>query len=124
MSPLSTVTRHGAHRHAGGCAPQSAWRVTLHTHHHTTPLPPQPTHPTLVLFRAPTPATWRHWLRALIMCHSDVRLRMLQIWNCGQSVALIDDLPSCKELVERLLSDAHTTLTTVNTAAAVPPSHL
>mmetsp|Transcript_46116 Transcript_46116/g.98519 ORF Transcript_46116/g.98519 Transcript_46116/m.98519 type:complete len:338 (+) Transcript_46116:97-1110(+) len=29
------------------------------------------------------------------------------IWNCGQSVALIDDIPTCQELVTRLIREAH-----------------
>jgi len=29
------------------------------------------------------------------------------IWNCGQSVCLIDDIPTCKDLVERLIREAH-----------------
>jgi len=26
-------------------------------------------------------------------------------WSCGQSIALIDDIPSCKELIERLVDE-------------------
>mmetsp|Transcript_60797 Transcript_60797/g.181143 ORF Transcript_60797/g.181143 Transcript_60797/m.181143 type:complete len:338 (-) Transcript_60797:38-1051(-) len=29
------------------------------------------------------------------------------VWNCGQSVALIDDVPTCKDLVSRLVREAH-----------------
>ena len=28
------------------------------------------------------------------------------VWNCGQSVALIDDVPSCLELVTRIIAEA------------------
>ena len=30
----------------------------------------------------------------------------LGVWNCGQVVALIDDLPTCKELIDRIMSEA------------------
>mmetsp|Transcript_23553 Transcript_23553/g.37516 ORF Transcript_23553/g.37516 Transcript_23553/m.37516 type:complete len:320 (-) Transcript_23553:974-1933(-) len=32
------------------------------------------------------------------------------MWSCGQSVGLIDDIPTCKELVERLVNEAATHL--------------
>jgi hypothetical protein len=35
---------------------------------------------------------------------------ILGIWNCGQSVALIDDIISCQEFVERLIKEAHTAM--------------
>lgn len=39
----------------------------------------------------------------------------LGVWNCGQSVALIDDIPTCKELIARLIREAEETLSsTVN----------
>ena len=34
----------------------------------------------------------------------------LGVWNCGQSVALIDDIPTCKELIARLVREAEETL--------------
>lgn len=34
----------------------------------------------------------------------------LGVWNCGQSVALIDDVPSCRELIARLVREAEDTL--------------
>jgi nitronate monooxygenase len=34
------------------------------------------------------------------------------IWSAGQVVGLIDDLPSCQELVDRMVADAESTITT------------
>ena len=31
----------------------------------------------------------------------------LGIWNCGQSVALVDEVVTCKELIDRLIGEAH-----------------
>ena len=28
------------------------------------------------------------------------------MWSCGQSVGLIEDIPSCKDLVERIVKEA------------------
>ena len=28
------------------------------------------------------------------------------MWSCGQSVGLIDDIPTCKELIERMVAEA------------------
>jgi NADH:quinone reductase (non-electrogenic) len=32
------------------------------------------------------------------------------VWNCGQSVALIDDVPTCQDLISRLISEAEEAL--------------
>jgi nitronate monooxygenase len=34
----------------------------------------------------------------------------LGVWNCGQSVALIDDVPTCKALITRLIQEAEDAL--------------
>eukprot|EP01052_Picozoa_sp_SAG31_P029916 SAG31_NODE_3020_length_4783_cov_23.090521_2_plen_241_part_00 len=31
------------------------------------------------------------------------------VWNCGQVVGLIDDLPTCRELIDRIVTEAETT---------------
>lgn len=36
------------------------------------------------------------------------------IWNAGQSIALIDDVPSCEDLVKRIISEAQASLKNVN----------
>ena len=33
------------------------------------------------------------------------------VWSCGQSMALIDDVPTCKQLVETIVSDAEQVMT-------------
>eukprot|EP00511_Aplanochytrium_stocchinoi_P013510 CAMPEP_0204889956 /NCGR_PEP_ID=MMETSP1349-20130617/23896_1 /ASSEMBLY_ACC=CAM_ASM_000710 /TAXON_ID=215587 /ORGANISM="Aplanochytrium stocchinoi, Strain GSBS06" /LENGTH=275 /DNA_ID=CAMNT_0052054353 /DNA_START=186 /DNA_END=1013 /DNA_ORIENTATION=- len=38
----------------------------------------------------------------------------LGIWNCGQSVALIEDIPTCKELVDRIISEAFDSIDNIN----------
>ena len=41
------------------------------------------------------------------------------VWNCGQSVALIDDVPSCLVMVRRLIAEAEATYRDVG-AQVVP----
>jgi hypothetical protein len=43
------------------------------------------------------------------------------VWNCGQSVALIDDVITCREFVERLVLEAFEARAAVE--AAFPASH-
>lgn len=45
------------------------------------------------------------------------------IWTVGQTVGLIDDIPTCKELVHRMVGDAETAITK-RLAAMVVPSRL
>lgn len=32
------------------------------------------------------------------------------VWSCGQVMSLIDDIPTCKDLIERMVAEAHTTI--------------
>ena len=36
------------------------------------------------------------------------------IWNAGQSIALIEDVPSCEDLVKRMIAEAEESLNKVN----------
>lgn len=36
------------------------------------------------------------------------------VWNCGQSMALVDDVPTCMELVERIINEATDTMNRLN----------
>jgi NAD(P)H-dependent flavin oxidoreductase YrpB (nitropropane dioxygenase family) len=40
--------------------------------------------------------------------------------SAGQVVGLIDDLPSCAELIDRIMAEAHTTLSRLGTSPASP----
>ena len=33
------------------------------------------------------------------------------MWSCGQSVGLIDDIPTCKDLIDRIVAEAGQQLT-------------
>jgi len=32
------------------------------------------------------------------------------VWSCGQVMSLIDDIPTCKALIDRIITEAHTTI--------------
>jgi nitronate monooxygenase len=36
------------------------------------------------------------------------------IWSCGQAVGLVEDVPTCQELIERIVAEAETTLEGLN----------
>ncbi|BAV52944.1 2-nitropropane dioxygenase-like enzyme (plasmid) [Mesorhizobium loti] len=40
------------------------------------------------------------------------------VWSCGQAVGLINDIPSCRELVDRIISEASAALAAINTRVA------
>mmetsp|Transcript_4903 Transcript_4903/g.10147 ORF Transcript_4903/g.10147 Transcript_4903/m.10147 type:complete len:333 (-) Transcript_4903:78-1076(-) len=45
--------------------------------------------------------------KAMLQENGDAQSAM---WSCGQSIGLINDIPTCKELVQRLVSEAETRL--------------
>lgn len=36
------------------------------------------------------------------------------IWSCGQAVGLVEDVPTCKELIDRIMNEANTSLSRIN----------
>ncbi|XQW86671.1 NAD(P)H-dependent flavin oxidoreductase [Thalassotalea piscium] len=36
------------------------------------------------------------------------------IWSCGQAVGLVEDVPTCQELINRIIDEAYTAMTRVN----------
>lgn len=41
------------------------------------------------------------------------------VWNCGQSVCLVDDVPTCQVLVSRLINEAHQAMDDMRSVFAV-----
>ncbi|MCW2501963.1 MAG: 2-nitropropane dioxygenase [Actinomycetia bacterium] len=94
-------------------------------------------------FRRLTGATWgsmlrdgralRHgreltWAQLLLAANTPMLLRAamvegrpdLGVMSAGQVVGLIDDLPSCAELIDRIMAEAHTTLARLGALPASP----